>query len=115
MRYMVEFPPNRNMVIVHVDKQVSKKLEMFLDRDSAEKEGTPGLARNLLGIDGITGVSLDVYDVRVTKGCVFTWAELMGAIHQLVHLSLDPGGPYIDVSHFSLDSKVPLAESQLAA
>ncbi len=96
MRYRLQFNVNENMVSIHVDKLVCKSLKMWDDLRFGPKK--PQFVRDLFGIEGVCEVSIQPYEVGVTKGGVFEWKEMVSAILHTLQVGLDPDGELVEAA-----------------
>ncbi len=101
MRYKIEFFPNQEIVGIHLDEMVTKKMIETFDspvRPDYCQEEWPPLVQDLFKIRGIKRVTLTPYEINLEKGSVFEWNELVTRILNSLLTTFDPMGIAVEVS-----------------
>ena len=99
MKYRLQYYPNGDIVTIHVDQRASNKRiacgEGFcafdMKTEEALKKG-PSLVKALLNIRGVILVELDNYEIKLEKGAVFEWDDILGKALVIIRVELDPKG-----------------------
>ncbi|MEI6528399.1 MAG: hypothetical protein WCO10_01865 [bacterium] len=94
-RYKIDKKEGRNFIVIHLNRRLHKIdyecVEDSGDFDEAWKhEKMPSFLRHILQINGIEDLSYDMYSIRIEKGEVFCWNELIPQI--IANLELDLNG-----------------------
>lgn len=77
-RYKVEYCNNKDVVTIHFDVQVCEGSALGHDRNS------PLILKDLQEMHGIKDVSGRRYEIRLEKGAIFEWSELLPSIISLL-------------------------------
>lgn len=121
MRYRLEFCFNPDVVIVHVDKQIVKSIQVW-HGPNWNMERQPQLARDLFNVEGIVNLSISPYRIQIEKGGVFEWKEMISAILYSIHTNLDPDGELVEtkpptkihLDHLGCAHEEPLVDSEVS-
>lgn len=100
MKYKLEFCPNPDMIILHVQKRLCTRIETF---DSPEdkidvwkgqeivgEKDPPAFVKRLWEVEGITGITIQHYDLSLQKGSAFDWNDMLEQIIAILNLELFP-------------------------
>jgi hypothetical protein len=101
MRYRIEFHPNPDCVTIHVNKRLIRdRIQSFespSDGVNVYEEGVfvrtdppPAFVKYLFEIDGIEGITLRQFGVRLKKGSVFGWENVLSRAIAILNLELFP-------------------------
>lgn len=58
--------------------------------DQMFDEDPPSYVKRLWEVQGIAGISVDKYDIQLTKGSAFDWNEMLTQIISILNLELFP-------------------------
>ena len=114
MRYRFAFCPNPDMVVVHTDKQIVTSIQMYHYPDT-DVDVQSHLVRDLFGIEGVTSVTLNPYQITIGKGGVFGWNEMTSAILHCIQTNLEPNGEITEVKPPTKSYSAPANQPPMAA
>jgi hypothetical protein len=96
MRVRIEYFPNPNCVIFHIDKRVTdQSIETFDMGPNWRAEEQPQLVKGLFTIEGIDHITLHQYGVGLVKADVFEWDEIVPKAETIIKKVMDPNGEIV--------------------
>lgn len=100
MKYKLEFHPNPDCVSIHLQKRLCTDIEMF---DSPEdkiivwendeivgEKDPPDYIKRLWGVPGVAGITIQHYDLMLTKGAAFDWNDMLSQIIAILNFEFYP-------------------------
>jgi hypothetical protein len=98
MKYRIEYYPNGDIVTIHSDQRMSVKPKTYgddlfsgLSLKESLKTG-PSFIKSILVVRGVKSVSINGYEVRIEKGSVFQWDDILGKALAIINVEFDPKG-----------------------
>jgi hypothetical protein len=100
MKYKLEFCPNPDMIQLHIQKRLCTNIESFESPDDkidvwkgneiAGVKEPPRYIKRLWEVQGITGITIQHYELSLTKGSAFDWNDMLEQIIAILNLELFP-------------------------
>lgn len=86
MRYQIKTPPEKSFVLFIDFNSAIADAYTFFESPSYERERQPRYVRDLFEIEGVASVCIDRYQIRVERGALFEWHNLIPHIRACIAL-----------------------------
>jgi len=88
------------MIILHIQKRLCNSIETFNSPEDkidvwkgqqiVDEKDPPSYIKRLWEVQGITGITIQHYELSLTKGSAFDWNDMLEQIIAILNLELFP-------------------------